>query len=246
MKRNPPWQRDELILALDFYFRYPPYSISQTHSELIELSEIFNRLPIHTERPDQGKFRNPNGVYMKLCNFLRFDPNYQGKGLSAGGKLEEVIWKQFSSDKTQLRQLAKLIAESVLENKAEIHDNYRVFTDEDEEDFFEGKVLYRRHRRRERNQSLVEKAREKRKKEVGKLRCDICNFDFSFTYGELGQDYIECHHTKPVSELEDKHKTRIEDLALVCSNCHRMLHRKRPWLSIEELKILCQNSISTL
>ena len=57
----------------------------------MELSEVLNRLPIHSVRPDQHRFRNANGVYMKLCNFLRFDPSYTGKGLSRGGADEETV-----------------------------------------------------------------------------------------------------------------------------------------------------------
>jgi 5-methylcytosine-specific restriction protein A len=82
-QRNPPWQRDELILALDLYFRHPPNSISKTHPEVLALSELLNALPIHPHRPDAARFRNPAGVYRKLCNFLRFDPTYQGKGADA-------------------------------------------------------------------------------------------------------------------------------------------------------------------
>jgi hypothetical protein len=78
-RRNPPWQRDELILALDLYFRFPPSGISQDHPEVVRLSEILNALPIHAGRDGAATFRNPNGVYMKLCNFLRFDPNYAGE-----------------------------------------------------------------------------------------------------------------------------------------------------------------------
>ncbi|GAE32694.1 hnh endonuclease [Halalkalibacter hemicellulosilyticusJCM 9152] len=60
----------------------------------------------------------------------------------------------------------------------------------------------------------------------GRLFCEICNFDFYKKYGELGGDFIEGHHTIPVSELEEGHKTNVKDIVLVCSNCHRMLHRK--------------------
>lgn len=38
--------------------------------------------------------------------------------------------------------------------------------------------------------------------------------------------------------MAEGEETKIEDIAIVCSNCHRMLHRKRPWLSINELKQL--------
>jgi 5-methylcytosine-specific restriction protein A len=31
-------------------------------------------------------------------------------------------------------------------------------------------------------------------------------------------------------------KTRLSDLHLLCANCHRMVHAKRPWLTLDELK----------
>ena len=115
-------------------------------------------------------------------------------------------------------------------------------TSEDEGDFPERRVLYRLHRQRERNASLV-----KKKKQLAKsLACEVCGFDFLECYGELGKGYIECHHTKPISEYQPGERTKLADLALVCANCHRMLHRKRPWLSIEELKLLLRRSFSNI
>ena len=66
--------------------------------------------------------------------------------------------------------------------------------------------------------------------------CDACTFSFSNTYGDFAQHYIEAHHTIPVPQLRGNSHPRIRDLALVCSNCHRMLHLKRPWLTIAQLK----------
>ncbi len=237
-KPNPPWQRDELILALNLYFTYPLNTLSPTHPAVVELSEILNRLPIHTQRPEQEKFRNANGVSMKLRNFSRFDSTVSGHGLSRGGKLEENIWKEFYLDREALQKLANNIKSFSLTN---IADKLSESVEQEEEEFPEGKILYRIHRERERSKRLVEKAKDKRKKEVGVLDCDVCGFNFLQSYGDIGADYIECHHTKPVSELEDEGKTKIQDLALVCANCHRMLHRKRPWLSIEQLKQLLQS-----
>ena len=72
--------------------------------------------------------------------------------------------------------------------------------------------------------------------QTGDLRCACCGFDFYSTYGDVGKGFIEAHHTKPISELhENGEKTKIEDLALVCANCHRMLHRKRPWLKMDNM-----------
>jgi 5-methylcytosine-specific restriction protein A len=46
---------------------------------------------------------------MKLMNFPRFDPSYEGKGLERGGKDEEVVWNLYSSNPNQLRELTASI-----------------------------------------------------------------------------------------------------------------------------------------
>lgn len=108
----------------------------------------------------------------------------------------------------------------------------------DRDSFPEGKEYEIRHRSRERSSKLVTLAKDKYKQEHGYLSCQICSFDFEKMYGKVGSGFIEAHHTIPISELKTEVETRIEHIALVCSNCHSMLHRKRPWLRINELKKL--------
>ncbi len=60
--------------------------------------------------------------------------------------------------------------------------------------------------------------------------CEACGFDFGKVYGDVGRNFIEAHHMKPVSEMKEGDKTQIEDMAMLCSNCHRMVHRIRPWI----------------
>lgn len=69
-----------------------------------------------------------------------------------------------------------------------------------------------------------------------KLKCEVCGFDFEEVYGKLGAGYIEVHHKKPVSEGE--RVTNLDnDLAMLCSNCHRMIHRgKDHMITVEELR----------
>ena len=74
----------------------------------------------------------------------------------------------------------------------------------------------------------------------------VCDFDFEEAYGELGKDFIEVHHTKPLYSLEEKMEINPEeDLVCLCSNCHRMIHRRRDKiLTVEELKeIMEEHSI---
>jgi 5-methylcytosine-specific restriction protein A len=61
----------------------------------------------------------------------------------------------------------------------------------------------------------------------------ICGFDFAIKYGDLGAGFIEAHHILPLAA--GPATTRLPDLALVCSNCHRMLHRAKPWMTPEQL-----------
>ena len=105
--------------------------------------------------------------------------------------------------------------------------------------FPEGKLKERLHKYRERSSALITAVKNEVLAQHGKLECQCCGFDFEVNYGEPGREFIEAHHTKPVSELrQDGEKTQKEDIALVCANCHRMLHRKRPWLKMNELKKL--------
>lgn len=102
--------------------------------------------------------------------------------------------------------------------------------------FPEGRTLERLHKLKERNSKVTKLAKQNAKQRFGKLECEVCGFNFADFYGDLGTDYIEAHHTIPVSELEEDHITKVEEIALVCCNCHQMLHRSRPWLKITELK----------
>ena len=69
-------------------------------------------------------------------------------------------------------------------------------------------------------------------------QCAVCGFDFGAVYGEYGKGYIEVHHLKPISEKDGEYEVSpIEDLRPVCANCHRMLHKSKQTLSIEELKL---------
>lgn len=109
---------------------------------------------------------------------------------------------------------------------------------EDDISFPEGKRMLRTHILRERNPRLIIEAKRRFKEIHGNLFCEICEFNFEERYGEVGKDFIEAHHTIPVSSMREDEETKIEDLVMVCSNCHKMIHRKRPWLTKEEIKNL--------
>ncbi|MFZ2726074.1 MAG: HNH endonuclease [Methylococcaceae bacterium] len=67
--------------------------------------------------------------------------------------------------------------------------------------------------------------------------CVVCDFNFGKIYGRIGEKYIEVHHLKQIADIAQEYEINpIKDLRPVCANCHRMLHKQRPPLSIEELK----------
>ena len=112
-RRNPKWSRDELILALSTYLNLRGHFTSgSSDSRVQQLSVRLNQLEKPPGVEDQAKFRNPNGTYMKLMNFRRFDPEYtsQGKsGLTNGGKQEEEIWNEFFNNPTGLEEAVRSI-----------------------------------------------------------------------------------------------------------------------------------------
>lgn len=111
-----------------------------------------------------------------------------------------------------------------------------IASEDDESEFPEGHRSFEYHRRLERDGKLPRKAKAKRLAETGRLECEVCGIDFFATYGERGKGFIEAHHTKPVASLCGTEKTKISELAMVCSNCHRMLHRGSELMSISELR----------
>lgn len=82
---------------------------------------------------------------------------------------------------------------------------------------------------------------------AGKLRCQACKMSFEEAYGELGRDFIEAHHIDPLSngarEIDLSDEASVKDyIALLCSNCHRMIHRGREMLTVEELRKIVEDA----
>lgn len=72
--------------------------------------------------------------------------------------------------------------------------------------------------------------------------CQVCGINFALVYGELGKDFIHVHHTTPVSKMGPHYIVNpVQDLVPVCPNCHAMLHRNDPPLSIQQLKQIMHN-----
>ena len=80
----------------------------------------------------------------------------------------------------------------------------------------------------------------RRAKEHYGMACQACGFNFASAYGTPGEGYIECHHLNPVSERPEREwggsvRTALTEVMVLCANCHRVVHRTRPALSVEAL-----------
>jgi predicted HNH restriction endonuclease len=104
---------------------------------------------------------------------------------------------------------------------------------EDDRAYSEGKVIVRTLQERQRSRALVIDAKQRGKKRDDLLSCEACGFSFVATYGV---DYIEAHHSQQVASFTGERQSTVDDLHLLCANCHRMVHTQTPPLSIEQLQ----------
>jgi len=79
----------------------------------------------------------------------------------------------------------------------------------------------------------------------GLLACEVGGFDFEHVYGDRGRDYIECHHCTPL-HISGATTIRLDDLVLIRSNCHRMIHRTADWLLPEQLRDIVEGTPVTV
>ncbi len=99
-------------------------------------------------------------------------------------------------------------------------------------EFFEEKKKLRFHKSVERNQKLSNET-----KAIHGYTCMACGFNFKEKYGDIGKNYIEAHHLVPFSQLEGNTKlSPKKDFAVLCANCHRMIHKFEDTSNIKQFK----------
>ncbi|MHA1540660.1 MAG: HNH endonuclease [Alphaproteobacteria bacterium] len=114
--------------------------------------------------------------------------------------------------------------------------NEKLNEEPEEENFSEKrKKVFKKHFQYERHipSEFVNKVKKDRK-----YICECCEFDFEKKYGKIGKEFIELHHLKPFGEMEDNEERKLEekDFSILCSNCHRMIHKLETVSNLKELK----------
>lgn len=172
-------------------------------------------------------------VSSTLWNRLKFSGITQGnacklENISNIGNIDELqfdIWQRFTEHFIPSEQQS-VITTSAIINELQISNPDLSVS--------EGQQRLVSHLVKERNRKIIN---EKKRQAIisNTLQCKVCNFSFEQTYQA---NFIECHHLSPISGAAGVRETKLEDLALVCANCHRMLHTKfdGQFLSIQELQ----------
>jgi 5-methylcytosine-specific restriction protein A len=226
---NPKWTRDETILALDLYLQCADRLPTPRDPRVIELSSVLQRLPYHGISVRKESFRNPDGVAFKLQNIHQVAT---GQGLENYSEMDRKVWDEFSSQHDKVRQLAALIRTSI--TMAGQLGNLADSIEDDE--FFEGQALTRIHKLKERN-ATIRKLLLASRRQAGQLTCEMCSSPSKSLDPMCEDATFEAHHLVPLS-MGIERRTRVSEMALLCANCHSLLHRaisiNRRWLTIAE------------
>ncbi len=217
--RGRHWTRDEEILAMDAYVS--GVKDKESDPRFKELCELLDK-PF-------------DSVRMRFANYNYLNPEHPRKGLS-GGKTPKIqkVWDEFADDPDRLNSTANTIKQHI-ETDQKPGESQNTESLGPIAEASEGEILTKSHIVRERNRKLIQKKKKSVLQKTGRLVCEACGFDFTKKYGERGEGFIECHHTKPLRDLKPGSATRLTDLVLLCSNCHSMVHAKEPWLEMKEL-----------
>lgn len=231
-----PWGYEEIVLACDLVIANGWHALDRrTDDRVTRLSDLLRQMSPERAAQDPT-FRNPQGVGRKTHDIATLHPEYPGRP-TKGGRLTADVVAAFLADPDHMVDLARAIRAA-----GSLAQDNRMLPDlDDDTTFAEGRPFERRHLARERDPEVRRRKIAQVRREMGVISCEVCSFDFEALYGDRGRDFIECHHREPLS-VTGPRQTALSDLALLCSNCHRMIHRYRPWLTVAQLVELVRSA----
>lgn len=223
------WGFEEIVIVCDVVAENGWKGLNHGDTRVPVLSGLLRSMsPEHAAQ--DPKFRNEHGVTRKAGDCQTAHPDYLG-GRTRGGQTTQTVVDAFVADPASMHELA-LAIRAVAEDAGNTAPSSTI--KEDDSGVDEGGVFERRVLVRERDQGVRRDKVSAVRKALGAVCCEVCAFDFESVYGHRGRDFCEVHHRNPLS-VAGPSKTKLTDLAVLCSNCHRMLHRRRPWLTVEQL-----------
>lgn len=237
--RRLDWEWEEIVLACDLVAQNDWRQLDEGEPRVRELSGLLQKMSIHPLEARLPSFRNFAGVAQKTRNIATRHPGYVGAP-SNGNRLDKVVLDEFIDDPERMHQYAQDLRQAAVNDEP---INVSQLIEDDNESVLEGRYLLRLHRVWERRPALRAKKIRSVQARGERLSCESCGFDFEKIYGDRGQGFIECHHVEPLHQTGER-STTIKDLALLCSNCHRMIHRKPPWPTPSQLRDLIHKQVT--
>jgi hypothetical protein len=132
--RQLAWTREEVILAMDFYFRVGAFAgrpvPGHDSAEIVQLSEVLKRLSAYPRELQGEKYRNPNGIYLKLMNFRAIQAEGE-HGMNAYSQLDAAVWREYVDDPGRLHTEAEAIRARLLDGAIQPAKAERVMEDVD-------------------------------------------------------------------------------------------------------------------
>ncbi|HBE68629.1 MAG TPA: hypothetical protein DDW52_10830 [Planctomycetaceae bacterium] len=200
--------------TLEFQFMQPGRAMTST-----ELAEF------HGDRTDVGK--PGNLVYGRLASLFAHELEFDTWPESHNSHWYRAISTWNGTGWTMRPQLAEALIDCGMVDRE--LDGLLLEEHVAEFSTTEGRRVLVQHLVRERDSSLARRKRES----AESFACEVCGFDAEAFYGVA---YCEVHHKKVLGEAEGEQEISLDDLAIVCANCHRQIHRQYPALTVEELK----------
>ncbi|KNY04771.1 hypothetical protein AKH00_14910 [Microbacterium sp. GCS4] len=224
------WVYDELVLAADLVSRNGWTGVRAASPEAQALSTLLRRGQLHDGEELPANFRSPSSIQRKTYDLSTADEHYEGRP-TRGGRLDAPVIAAFRAATAEMQARAAAIRAAL-----DAGETLPATDDEDEPEAREGGILEHIARRRERDRGLRTRKIRAVLDAGGTTACEVCGFDFGLTYGERGEGYVEVHHVRPL-HVTGATVTRLDDLALLCANCHRMCHRGQ-WITPEDVRAL--------
>lgn len=194
-----------------------PEHIVEGLSQLGGEAHLDQLVPKVVELVPDHEAKNPAAsVRARLQNYCAASPHYLGQGdlfESVYGLAKRAgVWR-LKSDVLSPNDPDSVLDPTEVEIEAQ-----------------EGRAVLRVHLRRERSRKLINDF----KASLTSFACEACGDDMEAVYGKLGRGYVEAHHKVPVALIDERETTKLSDLAALCANCHRMIHRN-DLMSVEDL-----------
>ena len=236
------------IAAMGYYFDGKPVVGDCSKLTEDEYAEIWRTKGVVATSPQGSlknlayKMRKGDIIYVKegvnivgkgvITEEYNYDPNILNGAESRWEHFVRVDWeKDYPSFELNLEANQHIVLKLNKERMGKIREMESKTRKEikgievEEGKRYESEVIFR-----SRNRALVEA-----KKINSDYRCEVCGMMFKEVYGKIGNEYIIAHHKNTIGNIEKTATTTLDDIALVCANCHAMLHTKNPPLSLDEL-----------